>query len=207
MMDANMGSAHNKDFFDDFIVNAPRPAAHGDPVSLSELLDTTSRAGQLLSSMQQQPMPNGVDMNVLEGLMAMQDNRGGQSNAMTSTSQPTPQVLMEQQMRLNQLQQLYQLQTQIFQQQVSIQTLVYMTATICVEVAFTSQMNTSETKNAGMKRVMTMVNLYVARVPGCRHDHESMGQAADGWNTPRGGSIIQDSVIFFAVFPEFSILF
>ncbi|EKM57545.1 uncharacterized protein PHACADRAFT_251234 [Phanerochaete carnosa HHB-10118-sp] len=34
--------------------------------------------------------------------------------------QPTPQMLMEHQMRLNQLQQLYQLQTQIFQQQIEL---------------------------------------------------------------------------------------
>ena len=120
MMDANHASAHNKDFFDDYIVNAPRPAAHGSQVSVSELLDTNIRAGQFLNNMQQQPMQNGVGMDVLEGLMAMQDNRAGQSNAIASPTQgqPTPQMLMEHQMRLNQLQQLYQLQTQIFQQQV-----------------------------------------------------------------------------------------
>lgn len=120
MMNANNASAHNKDFFDDFIVNAHRPAAHGGQVSLPELLDTNIRAEQYLNNMQQQPMQNGVGMDVLEGLMAMQDNRTGQSNAITSPtqSQPTPQMLMEHQMRLNQLQQLYQLQTQIFQQQV-----------------------------------------------------------------------------------------
>lgn len=54
--------------------------------------------------------------------MAMQDNRAGQSNALASPTQPqpTPQMLMEHQMRLNQLQQLYQLQTQIFQQQIEL---------------------------------------------------------------------------------------
>lgn len=67
---------------------------------------------------QQQSIPNGgVNMDVLEGLMSMQE-RGGQSVVAAGVQQP-PQMLMEQQMRLNQLQQLYQLQTQIFQQQVS----------------------------------------------------------------------------------------
>ncbi|GJE85212.1 hypothetical protein PsYK624_012900 [Phanerochaete sordida] len=122
MMNANNPSAHNKDFFDDFIVNAPRPVPHNTPVSIPELLETNIRTGQYLSDMQQQPMQNGVDMNVLEGLMAMQDNRGGQSNPIASPTQaqPAPQLLVEHQMRLNQLQQLYQLQTQIFQQQIEL---------------------------------------------------------------------------------------
>lgn len=126
MMNANSTSAHNqKDFFDAFLghIDDPHPhAAHSGPVPISEVLNTNIRAGQYLSqaNMQQQPMQNGVGMDVLEGLMAMQDTRGGggPSNALPNASQPTPQMLMEHQMRLNQLQQLYQLQTQIFQQQV-----------------------------------------------------------------------------------------
>ena len=115
MLPANSASAHNKDFFDAFIVDS------GEHASVSDLLHANIRVGTFLSSdanMQQQPMQNNVGMDVLEGLMAMQDNRGGQPNAMSTTGQPTPQMLMEHQMRLNQLQQLYQLQTQIFQQQV-----------------------------------------------------------------------------------------
>lgn len=122
MMTANSTSAHNqKDFFDAFLGHLDN-AQHSDHVSISDLLDANIRTGQYLSSnMQQQPMQNGVSIDVLEGLMAMQDNRGGQPNSLPSPTQPqpTPQMLMEHQMRLNQLQQLYQLQTQIFQQQVS----------------------------------------------------------------------------------------
>ena len=124
MMNANVSaSAHNqKDFFDSFLVHIddPHSPAHGGQPSISDLLHTNIRAAEYLShaaDMQQQPMQN-VGMDVLEGLMAMQDNRGAQSNSLPASGQPAPQLLMEQQMRLNQLQQLYQLQTQIFQQQV-----------------------------------------------------------------------------------------
>ena len=127
MMNANH-SAHNQhkqggDFFDGFLThldNPHTPTTPTGPVSVSELLNTNVRAGQYIASMQQQQLQNGVSMDVLEGLMGMQDNRGGQSGTLSNSGQPTPQMLVEQQMRLNQLQQLYQLQTQIFQQQVSL---------------------------------------------------------------------------------------
>ncbi|OCH85770.1 hypothetical protein OBBRIDRAFT_285123 [Obba rivulosa] len=62
-------------------------------------------------------MPVGMD--VLESLMAMQNNTNPQ--AVPMQAQTTPQALIDQQMaRLTQLQQLQQLQNQIFQQQVSI---------------------------------------------------------------------------------------
>lgn len=118
MMPANPIGAHNqKDFFDAFIVD------NNEHISVSDLLHTNIRVANFLSSdpgTQQQSMQNGVGIDVLEGLMAMQDNRGGQPNVMSNSSQPSPQMLMEHQMRLNQLQQLYQLQTQIFQQQVRV---------------------------------------------------------------------------------------
>lgn len=57
-------------------------------------------------------------MDMLENLMAMQE-RVGQAAASAQGQSTTPQMLLEQQMRLNQLQQLQQLQNQIFQQQVS----------------------------------------------------------------------------------------
>ncbi|KIP04746.1 hypothetical protein PHLGIDRAFT_14993 [Phlebiopsis gigantea 11061_1 CR5-6] len=125
-MNANISaSAHNqKDFFDSFLahIDDPHsPASVGQP-SISDLVHTNIRVAGYLSNavdMQQQPMQN-VGMDVLEGLMAMQDNRGAQSNNLPAPGQPAPQLLMEQQMRLNQLQQLYQLQTQIFQQQIEL---------------------------------------------------------------------------------------
>jgi hypothetical protein len=124
-MNAN-ASAHNHpkpqgvtDFFDGFLVHlddAHPPTVPTGSLSAPDILHTHVRTAQYLSNMQQ----NGVGMDVLEGLMVMQDGRGGQSAPIQGSQQPSPQMLMEQQMRLNQLQQLYQLQTQIFQQQVSI---------------------------------------------------------------------------------------
>ncbi|CAL1699268.1 unnamed protein product [Somion occarium] len=60
-----------------------------------------------------------ASMDVLENLMAMQD-RVGQAAASQVGQPTTPQILLEQQMRLNQLQQLQQLQNQIFQQQIEL---------------------------------------------------------------------------------------
>jgi hypothetical protein len=67
-----------------------------------------------------------VGMDVLDNLMSNPSpGTAGASSISTSAapaSQSNQQMLVEQQMRLNQLQQLYQLQTQIFQQQVSVLT-------------------------------------------------------------------------------------
>lgn len=63
-------------------------------------------------------LPQQANMDMLENLMAMQE-RVGQAAASAQGQSTTPQMLLEQQMRLNQLQQLQQLQNQIFQQQVS----------------------------------------------------------------------------------------
>ncbi|KAI0792325.1 hypothetical protein C8Q75DRAFT_593217 [Abortiporus biennis] len=75
-----------------------------------------------MMNIQQQGMANPqVNMDVIESLMAMQD-RSGQSSAVPQAgpTSTTPQMLLEQQMRLNQLQQLQQLQNQIFQQQLEL---------------------------------------------------------------------------------------
>lgn len=120
MMDAQASAHNHKDFFDAFLCHhddSQPPSSSASSVADIDLLEQSS---QLVAM--QQAMPNGVDMNMLEGLMALQDGRG-QSAAMQGgggQSQQVPQVLVEQQMRLNQLQQLYQLQTQIFQQQVRL---------------------------------------------------------------------------------------
>ncbi len=65
-----------------------------------------------------------VSMDVLDNLMnnGSSSTGAGPSSLPTSAasgSQANQQLLVEQQIKLNQLQQLYQLQTQIFQQQVS----------------------------------------------------------------------------------------
>ncbi|KAK7681377.1 hypothetical protein QCA50_015469 [Cerrena zonata] len=64
-------------------------------------------------------LPQQANMDMLENLMAMQDRVGQAASAQVGQS-TTPQMLLEQQMRLNQLQQLQQLQNQIFQQQIEI---------------------------------------------------------------------------------------
>ena len=71
-------------------------------------------AQQQLGNLQQQ-----VSMDMLENLLAMQDpaSQGGGHQGHGQSS-ATPQALLEHQLRLNQLQQLQQLQNQIFQQQV-----------------------------------------------------------------------------------------
>lgn len=66
------------------------------------------------------PMPNlPFGSETLQHLMPSMDPSVQQQGS-SQSSQSTPQVLLEQQFRLNQLQQLQQLQTQIFQQQVSL---------------------------------------------------------------------------------------
>ncbi|KAH9947552.1 hypothetical protein B0H21DRAFT_738534 [Amylocystis lapponica] len=67
----------------------------------------------------QQFQPMQVSMEVLESFMAMQDGGAGQGG-LSQQPAPSPQALMEQQLRLNQLQQLQQLQNQIFQQQMEL---------------------------------------------------------------------------------------
>lgn len=75
-----------------------------------------------MMNLQQQHM-SSAGLDVLE-LMALQE-RAGQSSVGAQNGQPTtPQMLLEQQVRLNQLQQLQQLQNQIFQQQVRLIILV-----------------------------------------------------------------------------------
>lgn len=89
----------------------------------------------------QQQQSGGIDMDLLGSLMAMQGVEHQGQNTMhqamspplpaynptsqqqqntANNSNPTPASLLEQQFKLNQLQQLQQLQNQIFQQQVRV---------------------------------------------------------------------------------------
>lgn len=69
---------------------------------------------QQLGNLQQQ-----VNMEMFESLLALQDPQAQTSQHQGhSTPGANPQALLEHQLRLNQLQQLQQLQNQIFQQQV-----------------------------------------------------------------------------------------
>ena len=69
---------------------------------------------QQLGTLQQQ-----VNMDMLENILAMQDPQGqANQHGGHQAAGANPQTLLEHQLRLNQLQQLQQLQNQIFQQQV-----------------------------------------------------------------------------------------
>ncbi|KAH9922539.1 uncharacterized protein B0H18DRAFT_1018074 [Fomitopsis serialis] len=67
------------------------------------------------------PMPTGMHFgsDALQHMMPSMDT-SAQQQGVQQSSQPTPQALLEQQFRLNQLQQLQQLQNQIFQQQLEL---------------------------------------------------------------------------------------
>ncbi|KAJ3523010.1 hypothetical protein NM688_g8793 [Phlebia brevispora] len=117
MMDAESSAHNHKDFLNAFFQPDQPPSRRHSIPAADIYLSQESQQQSALMNPQQQGMPSpGVGMDVLEGLMGMQE-RGGQPGV-PAGGQPTPQMLMEHQMRLNQLQQLYQLQTQIFQQQV-----------------------------------------------------------------------------------------
>lgn len=120
-MNAN-SSAHcnQKDFYNAYLhTDHPPSSIHPSRAhtpSLQEIFE--------MNGINMQQNGQAVPMDVLENLMANpQAGAGGPSSlpvqGSSNGSQPSQQVLLEHQMRLNQLQQLYQLQTQIFQQQVS----------------------------------------------------------------------------------------
>jgi hypothetical protein len=125
-MDAQAQEQQQKEFLSSFF-----PA----DVSVDEMqrtLDSTHGNNGLFSFSGGPPhpgMPNGhsglgnganarLDMELLGNLMAMQGIEG-QPGSNHQQPQYTPQLLLEQQFKLTQLQQLQQLQHQIFQQQVS----------------------------------------------------------------------------------------
>ncbi|KAI0346673.1 hypothetical protein BDW22DRAFT_791683 [Trametopsis cervina] len=121
MMNAE-ASAHGnqKDFYNTYLhpdhsPHSLNPSRSHSP-SIHEILE--------MNGMNIQQNSPGVNMDVLDNLMASASSGAGGPSSMPvpsgSGSQPTQQMLVEHQMRLNQLQQLYQLQTQIFQQQIEI---------------------------------------------------------------------------------------
>ena len=101
--DGSAPDAHSKDYMQQFFHDGGRDA---------DIFQGNVSGGG--APPQFQPPLGGmqVSMDVLESFMAIQDAGSGQPTS--------PQVLMEQQLRLSQLQQLQQLQNQIFQQQVRV---------------------------------------------------------------------------------------
>jgi hypothetical protein len=85
-----------------FHFNGPSPAQHGQPVTNMHTSIPQSANAQL-------------NMDLLENMMSMQ---GIENQSPTTQATYNPQLLLEQQFKLAQLQQLQQLQNQIFQQQV-----------------------------------------------------------------------------------------
>ncbi|TCD70699.1 hypothetical protein EIP91_002075 [Steccherinum ochraceum] len=118
---------HQKDFLNSFFPPDQAHSEHDQHARNPDMYHNQMNPGssQQHSSMmnlqhQQHNMQNPpVAMDVLE-LMAMQDRAGQSSSGGQGSQATTPQMLLEQQVRLNQLQQLQQLQNQIFQQQIEL---------------------------------------------------------------------------------------
>lgn len=128
-------------------VQQQQDMAYSNSVQALSHLSPGEASGQQQQQQQHQPeTSDGIDMDLLGSLMAMQgvqhaNTQGQMSQAISSqplstaynthdqqqqtpinTSNPTPATLLEQQFKLSQLQQLQQLQNQIFQQQVHLPT-------------------------------------------------------------------------------------
>lgn len=122
---------HQKDFLNPFFTSeSSTPSSEHDhqrsrappqDIFQGNITTTTAPHPSLMSMQQQQHQhsinPSNVGMDVLESMIAMQE-RAVQASGSQGVTTTTPQMLLEQQVRLNQLQQLQQLQNQIFQQQV-----------------------------------------------------------------------------------------
>lgn len=115
---------HQKDFLTTFFPPDQSHPEHDQHARNTDMYHNQMNSGSSqqhpsMMNLQQSHMQSPpVGLDVLE-LMAMQD-RQGQSSSGQSGQPTTPQMLLEQQVRLNQLQQLQQLQNQIFQQQVCL---------------------------------------------------------------------------------------
>ncbi|KAI0090395.1 hypothetical protein BDY19DRAFT_939991 [Irpex rosettiformis] len=123
MMNVDSSAQCNqKNFYNNTYTHADQPShslhsSRAHTPTLQDLFD--------MNGLDMQQSNQNVSMDVLDNLMAnaSSNSNNGSSPMSTSTasgSQPNQQALIEQQMRLNQLQQLYQLQTQIFQQQIEL---------------------------------------------------------------------------------------
>lgn len=119
---------HQKDFLTSFFPPDQSHPEHDQHTrdldmyhdSMNSMNSGSNQHPSMMNLQQQQHMQNPpVGLDMLE-LMAMQERTGQTSPGGQSGSQATPQMLLEQQVRLNQLQQLQQLQNQIFQQQVRL---------------------------------------------------------------------------------------
>ena len=120
MMNADSSAQCNqKDFYNAYTQADQLPhsltSSRAHTPSLQEIFD--------MNGLNMHSNSQNVGMDVLDNLMANTPSNSNDSSSMPAPAvtgpQPSQQALIEQQMKLNQLQQLYQLQTQIFQQQVS----------------------------------------------------------------------------------------
>ncbi|PBK78029.1 hypothetical protein ARMSODRAFT_946887 [Armillaria solidipes] len=123
-MDAHIDDQQQKDYLSPFF-DLESLQNGGDLGIMSPSMN--SQQPQLM--MTSATMPSQMDMEMLGNLMSLQGINSPNDISPTSPSQPqfntntgatSPQLLMEQQFKLAQLQQLQQLQNQIFQQQIAI---------------------------------------------------------------------------------------
>ena len=132
MMNADSSAQCNqKDFYNAYTQADQLPhsltSSRAHTPSLQEIFD--------MNGLNMHSNSQNVGMDVLDNLMANTPSNSNGSSSMPAPAvtgpQPSQQALIEQQMKLNQLQQLYQLQTQIFQQQVSALISLLRRAKIC----------------------------------------------------------------------------
>lgn len=128
MMDARMDDQQQKDYMASFFPNVDLNHLQTNGMDLMQQPALNSQQSQ--SMMPGLSMPPQLDMEMLGNLMSMQGLASphhhqlgaaspSQSHFPSTSNTANPQMIMEQQFKLAQLQQLQQLQNQIFQQQVS----------------------------------------------------------------------------------------
>lgn len=123
-MDTRTQEQQQKDFMSTFF-SSPTDHVNQNTIDSSQLHQalfngSTSAPGMLGHGMHQSSNTNmPLDMDLLGNLMAMQGIESQTALMSNQQASYNPQVLLEQQFKLTQLQQLQQLQNQIFQQQVS----------------------------------------------------------------------------------------
>lgn len=127
-MDSHSQDQQQKDFLSTFFSNNNEPNHHPDPTQQQHQQHHPQQHGLFngsaltLPNMLAHPMhaANGAptEMDLIGSFMAMQGIDTQSALSPSAQSSYNPQMLLEQQFKLNQLQQLQQLQNQIFQQQV-----------------------------------------------------------------------------------------
>lgn len=130
---ASHGDQQQKDFLNSFFSSeSSTPSSEHDhqgsralpqDIFQGNVITSTVPHPSLMSMQQQQQQSINSShggMDILESMIAMQERAVQVSNNSQGVHSATPQMLLEQQVRLTQLQQLQQLQNQIFQQQVHV---------------------------------------------------------------------------------------